>query len=96
MELNFATAWSSNMVSICQATGLHTVTRVERSRRYLVPDTMDPQAFADERHDRMTECPYPVPLTTFDPDHPYYLAEYDLPDRGCGVASVGHLGFRCS
>lgn len=24
----------------------------------------------------------PVPLTTFDPDHPYYLAEYDLPDRG--------------
>ena len=24
----------------------------------------------------------PRPLTTFDPDHPYYLAEYDLPDRG--------------
>jgi arylsulfatase A-like enzyme len=24
----------------------------------------------------------PVPLTTFDPDHPYYLAEYDLLDRG--------------
>jgi arylsulfatase A-like enzyme len=24
----------------------------------------------------------PVTLTTFDPDHPYYLAEYDLPDRG--------------
>jgi len=24
----------------------------------------------------------PVPLTTFDPDHPYYLAEYDLTDRG--------------
>jgi arylsulfatase A-like enzyme len=22
------------------------------------------------------------PLTTFDPDHPYYLAEYDLPHRG--------------
>ena len=22
------------------------------------------------------------PLTTFDPDHPYYLAEYDLTDRG--------------
>lgn len=21
-------------------------------------------------------------LTTFDPDHPYYMAEYDLPDRG--------------
>lgn len=25
---------------------------------------------------------HPVTLTTFDPDHPYYLAEYDLPDRG--------------
>ena len=24
----------------------------------------------------------PVPLTTFDPDHPYFMAEYDLPHRG--------------
>jgi arylsulfatase A-like enzyme len=24
----------------------------------------------------------PAPLTTFDPDHPYYVAEYDLLDRG--------------
>jgi arylsulfatase A len=24
----------------------------------------------------------PQPLTTFDPDHPYVVAEYDLPDRG--------------
>ena len=24
----------------------------------------------------------PVPLTTFDPEHPYYMAEYDLADRG--------------
>ncbi|MCU1352572.1 MAG: putative sulfatase [Acidimicrobiales bacterium] len=24
----------------------------------------------------------PVPLTRYDPDHPYYLAEYDLADRG--------------
>lgn len=24
----------------------------------------------------------PRPLTTFDADHPYYAAEYDLPDRG--------------
>lgn len=24
----------------------------------------------------------PVPLTTFDPSHPYYMAEYDLADRG--------------
>src|SRR5690606_29406091 len=25
----------------------------------------------------------PVPLTTFDPDHPYFMAEYDLHHRGC-------------
>ncbi|MCB0971997.1 MAG: Cerebroside-sulfatase, partial [Acidimicrobiales bacterium] len=25
---------------------------------------------------------HPVPLTTYDPDHPYVVAEYDLPDRG--------------
>ena len=24
----------------------------------------------------------PVPLTQYDPDHPYVMAEYDLPDRG--------------
>jgi arylsulfatase A len=24
----------------------------------------------------------PAPLTTYDPTHPYFLAEYDLPDRG--------------
>jgi hypothetical protein len=24
----------------------------------------------------------PRPLTTYDPDHPYVHAEYDLPDRG--------------
>ncbi len=23
-----------------------------------------------------------VTLTTYDPDHPYYLSEYDLTDRG--------------
>jgi arylsulfatase A len=25
---------------------------------------------------------HPAPLTTYDPSHPYYAAEYDLPDRG--------------
>ena len=24
----------------------------------------------------------PVALTSYDPDHPYVVAEYDLPDRG--------------
>jgi phosphoribosylformylglycinamidine synthase len=64
-RLNFATAWSSNMVSICRATGLDMITRVERSRRYLVPATEDLQPFIDRHHDRMTECCYPTPLSTF-------------------------------
>ncbi|HBI13912.1 MAG TPA: phosphoribosylformylglycinamidine synthase [Desulfobulbaceae bacterium] len=64
-RLNFATAWSSNLVSICRAIGLAKVIRVERSRRYLVPAETDLQAFIASRHDRMTECPYPAPLTTF-------------------------------
>ncbi len=28
------------------------------------------------------EVAEPTPLTAFDPNHPYYVAEYDLPDRG--------------
>ncbi len=65
-RLNFATAWSSNMVSICRATGLDMITRVERSRRYLVPEDEDLQDFIDRHHDRMTECHYVKPLTTFE------------------------------
>jgi phosphoribosylformylglycinamidine synthase len=65
-RLNFATAWSSNMVSICQATGLDKVTRMERSRRYLVKDGVDRKQFIADHHDRMTECLYPEPLATFE------------------------------
>ena len=65
-RLNFATAWSSNMVSICHATGLDTVSRVERSHRYLVEDTISLDDFIRDNHDRMTECPYPEALSTFE------------------------------
>jgi len=65
-RLNFATAWSSNMVSICHATGLDTVSRVERSRRYLVNDATTLDDFIRDNHDRMTECPYPEALSTFE------------------------------
>ncbi len=65
-RLNFATAWSSNMVSICKATGLEVITRVERSRRYLVPEGEDVDQFINSNHDRMTECHYPEPLSTFE------------------------------
>ena len=64
-RMNFATAWSSNLVSICKSCGLHKVVRVERSRRYeLSPDT-DRVAFVRTHHDRMTEMEYPEPLITF-------------------------------
>ncbi len=82
-RLNFATAWSSNMVSICRAIGLDSVTRVERSRRYLVPDGEDLQTFVNARHDRMTECPYTEPLTTFETGiEPEPVYEVDLMGKG--------------
>lgn len=85
-RLNFATAWSSNMVSICNATGLGIVTRVERSRRYLVPEDQDIEEFIRTHHDRMTECHYPEPLTTFETGIvPEPVYEVDLMGKGPDV-----------
>ena len=82
-RMNFATAWSSNMVSICCATGLDMVTRVERSRRYLVPAGADVREFIDSKHDRMTECHYPEPLITFETGvAPEKVYEVDLMSQG--------------
>jgi phosphoribosylformylglycinamidine synthase len=82
-RLNFATAWSSNMVSICQATGLSAVTRVERSRRYRVAEGEDLEEFIHRHHDRMTECHYPAPLTTFETGLvPEPVYEVDLKTKG--------------
>lgn len=82
-RLNFATAWSSNMVSICRAIGLDCVTRVERSRRYVVPEGEDAAAFIAAHHDRMTECPYPDPLRSFETGVvPEAVYEVDLKGGG--------------
>ncbi len=82
-RLNFATAWSSNMVSICRATGLDMINRVERSRRYLVPESTDIQEFIDRHHDRMTECHYSAPLSTFETGViPEAVYEVDLKTKG--------------
>ena len=64
-RLNFATAWSTNAVAICHALGLEKITRIERSRRYVVPAGEDEGDFIASHHDRMTECHYPAPLETF-------------------------------
>ncbi len=82
-RLNFATAWSSNMVSICQATGLDCVSRVERSRRYLVDAAQDIEVFIRDNHDRMTECPYPAPLSTFETGiEPEAVYDVDMKAKG--------------
>ena len=70
-RLSFTTAWSANAVSICHACGLTEVTRLERSRRYLlyskgVLQDYQINEFAAMVHDRMTECVYTQKLTSFE------------------------------
>ena len=65
-RMNFATAYSTNIVSICQTCGLEKVTRIERSRRYVLPAGVDRERFVRDHHDRMTECLYDRPLETFE------------------------------
>src|SRR5512143_2891447 len=72
-RMNFTTAWSTNAVSVCRACGLGKISRIERSRRYLLHLDGSPamsheqqSAFISLVHDRMTECPYPEPLATFE------------------------------
>ena len=70
-RMNFTTAWSTNAVSVCRACGLDKIKRIERSRRFrLLPDSRPGgdrrEKFLSEVHDRMTECPYPETLSTFE------------------------------
>lgn len=92
-RLNVATPWSSNMVSICQATGLGVITRMECSRRYVFSVGQDEAAFVAARHDRMTECHYMEPLTTFDtgivPEAVYEVNMIDGgPDALLGIPGI--------
>ena len=70
-RLAFSTAWSSNCVAMCQACGIPSITRVERSRRFLLTSSpplneQELHLFASYVHDRMTECVYPSKLMTFE------------------------------
>jgi len=65
-RLNFETAFSTNAVGICHSCGLDQIVRLERSRRYRLPEGVPPERFIQEHHDRMTECPYSAPLETFE------------------------------
>jgi phosphoribosylformylglycinamidine synthase len=70
-RMNFTTAWSANAVSVCQSCGLNNITRIERSRRYLLKTASAltntaMNSFLEAVHDRMTECRYPEPLAAFE------------------------------
>ena len=65
-RMNFATAYSTNLVAICHTCGLDKIVRIERSRRYYLPAEVDAERFIREHHDRMTECVYDHPLETFE------------------------------
>jgi len=69
-RLSFNTAWCTNALSVFRSCGLSQVNRIERSRRYLLSGSAaaDPEIvsrFVALVHDRMTEAPYPHPLTSF-------------------------------
>lgn len=74
-RLAFTTAWSSNCISMCNACGIASVTRIERSRRFLICCLENPlteqelNLFASLVHDRMTECVYQTPLSSFHNDN---------------------------
>lgn len=79
-RLNFATPWNTNALSILKSCGLDKkITRLEMSRRVVI----GPLTF-----DRMTEYPYPEPLTSFatgkEPD-----PIYEIPLKEEGLAAFG-------
>jgi len=80
-RMNFTTAWSTNAVSVCHACGLRKIVRIERSRRFKFifkeNAPINDEFIANfnssliTRHislffDRMTECPYPGQLQSFE------------------------------
>lgn len=72
-RMTFASAFSSNAVSICQACGLTSIDRLERSRRYrfYLSKDLTPRAVSAIHtmlHDRMTEQEYKEPISTFATD----------------------------
>ena len=48
-RMNFETAYSTNAVAICNSCGIKKITRLERSRRYRVPEGVDRERFIEEQ-----------------------------------------------
>uniref|UniRef100_A0A3P8SVX2 Phosphoribosylformylglycinamidine synthase n=1 Tax=Amphiprion percula TaxID=161767 RepID=A0A3P8SVX2_AMPPE len=87
-RLNFSTAWSTNAVSICQSAGLAFVTRVERSRRFLIKvsnkhTNATIRSLIECLYDSMTECIYQRPITSFAVEtKPQSVFEVDILGKG--------------
>ena len=72
-RLAFQSAWSTNAVAICKSCGVEEVKRLERSRRFelfgengnVIESKEVKMIFAREVHDRMTECVFDSPLSSF-------------------------------
>ncbi|MBZ3888399.1 Phosphoribosylformylglycinamidine synthase [Sciurus carolinensis] len=72
-RLNFSTPTSTNIVSVCQVSGLGAVKRVEITRRYRLSFAHHPSAEMETMalaalHDRMTEQHFPHPIQSFSPE----------------------------
>jgi len=65
-RMNFESAFSTNAVSICRSCGIEKITRIEKSRRCVLPKDSGKEEFIRASHDRMTECVYEKPLETFE------------------------------
>mmetsp|Transcript_95601 Transcript_95601/g.252568 ORF Transcript_95601/g.252568 Transcript_95601/m.252568 type:complete len:1355 (-) Transcript_95601:316-4380(-) len=70
-RMNFTTAWSTNCVSVLRAAEVESVSRLERSRRFLVSSTsplstQEKATLISVIHDRMTEMVYPTPIASFE------------------------------
>jgi phosphoribosylformylglycinamidine synthase len=65
-RLNFETAFSTNAVAIFRSCGLQKISRIEKSRRWLLPQGAERDSFIASHHDRMTECLYPTRLESFE------------------------------
>ena len=68
-RLNFETPWASTARQVCHHVGLTKVVRLERARRFgfgQVFSQNEQAALLASTHDRMTEVPYPEPLSSFE------------------------------
>ena len=68
-RLSFETPFSTNLVAICRRCGLDKVVRIERSRRYRLPEGVDQAVFVAAHSDLKMETVYDTPIKTFDVEH---------------------------